>query len=267
MWLQRERNDDVIWCDWKLGGHLELNAILFQSWSKRRSNPKLPSIIATNISRSSPHTTSWFTEVRHQHLKTTLQGLLSHVHILIVSKSNLKLQVFGLFSRLVRTLIIKKSSSEEPANSTSIHRVRNGGNIVLLFHPSPKNIAKRSRSPSWKPGEERSKYQRCRTRRTNFIGACADEMPLCWCKRGVTIEYLILSHKLRCYTGISGSEKSHNKTREKTSYFPTCVDIANQLTRHSPLAPLGVIGFHRASLKSLRVCKFTLLAFSIFVAS
>ena len=28
-----------------------------------------------------------------------------------------------------------------------------------------------------------------------------------------------------------------------------------------------VIGFHRASLKSLRVCKFTLLAFSIFVAS
>ena len=159
MWLQRERNDDVIWCDWKLGGHLELNAILFQSWSKRRSNPKLPSIIAKNISRSSPHTTSWFTEVRHQHLKTTLQGLLSHVHILIVSKSNLKLQVFGLFSRLVRTLIIKKSSSEEPANSTSIHRGRNGGNIVILFHPSPKNIAKRSRSPSWKPGEGRSKYQ------------------------------------------------------------------------------------------------------------
>ena len=242
MWLQRERNDDVIWCDWKLGGHLELNAILFQSWSKRRSNPKLPSIIATNISRSSPHTTSWFTEVRHQHLKTTLQGLLSHVHILIVSKSNLKLQVFGLFSRLVRTLIIKKSSSEEPANSTSIHRGRNGGNIVILFHPSPKNIAKKESIAQLKTrGRALKISKRCRTRRTNFIGACADEMPLCWCKRGVTVEYLILSHKLRCYTGISGSEKSHNKTREKTLYFPTCVDIANQLTRHSPLAPLGQV--------------------------
>ena len=49
-----------------------------------------------------------------------------------------------------------------------------------------------------------------------------------------------LSHKLRCYTGISGPEKSRNNTSEKISYFFTCVDIANQLlTRHSPLAPLG----------------------------
>ena len=159
IWLQRERNDGVIWCDLKLGGHLELNGNLFQSWSKRRSNSKLPSNIVTNISRSSPHTTSWFTEVRHQHLKTTLQGLLSHVHILIVSKSNLKLQVFGLFLRFVCTLIIKISSSEEPADSTSIHRVRNGGKLVILFHPSPKNVTKRCRSPSWKPEEERRKYQ------------------------------------------------------------------------------------------------------------
>ena len=53
-------------------------------------------------------------------------------------------------------------------------------------------------------------------------------------------EKSFLSHKLRCYTGISGPEKSRNNTREKTSYFFTCVDIANQLlTRHSPLAPLG----------------------------
>ena len=106
-------------------------------------------IILTNISRSSPHTTSWFATVRHQHLKTNLQGLLPRVHILIVSISNLKLPVFGLFSRFVHTLIIKISSSEEPANSTSIHRVRNGGKLVILFHPSPKNITKRCRSPSW----------------------------------------------------------------------------------------------------------------------
>ena len=49
-------------------------------------------------------------------------------------------------------------------------------------------------------------------------------------------EYLnksFLLHKLRCYTGISGSEKSRNNTREKISYFFTSVDIANQLlTRH-----------------------------------
>ena len=33
-----------------------------------------------------------------------------------------------------------------------------------------------------------------------------------------------------------------NKTREKISYFFTCVDIADQLlTRHSPLAPLGQV--------------------------
>ena len=51
-----------------------------------------------------------------------------------------------------------------------------------------------------------------------------------------------LSHKLWCYTGISGLEKSRNNTREKISYFFTCVDIANQLlTRHSPLAPLGQV--------------------------
>ena len=51
-----------------------------------------------------------------------------------------------------------------------------------------------------------------------------------------------LSHKLRCYTGISGSENSRNNTREKISYFFTCVDIANQLLqRHSPLASLGQV--------------------------
>ena len=76
-----------------------------------------------------------------------------------MSKSNLKLQVFGLFSRFVGTLIIKISSSGEPANSRSIHRVRNGGKLVILFHPSPKNITERCRSLSWKPAKARWKYQ------------------------------------------------------------------------------------------------------------
>ena len=180
MWLQRERKDDVIRSDLKLGSHLELNAILFQSWSKIRSNSKLPSIIVTNISRSSPHTTSWFAAVRHQHLKTNLQGLLPRVHILIVSKSNLKLKVFGLFSRFVRTLIIKISSSEEPANSTSIHRVRNDGKLVIRFHPSPKKYYKKVSIAQLKTHGRALKISNWRqTRRTNFIGACADEMPLC----------------------------------------------------------------------------------------
>ena len=144
---------------WSLGATSNLTQFCFKVEVKIRSNAKLPSIIVTNISRLSPHTTSWFTKARHQHLKTNLQGLLSHVHILVVSESNLKLQVFSLFSRFVRTLIIKISSSEKPANSTSIHRVRNDGKLVILFHLSPKNIIKRWRSPSWKPAEEHWKYQ------------------------------------------------------------------------------------------------------------
>ena len=50
---------------------------------------------------------------------------------------------------------------------------------------------------------------------------------------------LLLSHELWCYTGICGSEKSRNNTREKISYSFTCVDIANQ--PHLPLAPLDQV--------------------------
>ena len=178
MWLQRERKDDVIWSDLKLGGHLELNAILFQTWSKLRSRSKLTSFIGSNISRSSSNTTLWFLQVKHRHLKTNLQGLLSHLHILIFSKSNLKLQVFGLFSCFVRTLIIKISSSEGPANTTSIHRVRNIGILVIFFHPSPKSIIKKCRSPSWKPAEARWTYHNGAERaEQNSTGACAAKCP------------------------------------------------------------------------------------------
>ena len=142
MWLQRERKDDVIWSDFKLGGHLELNAILFQSRSKVKSRSKLTSFIGPNISRSSSHTTLWFLQVKHQHLKTNIQVLLSHLHILIFSKSNLKLQVFGLFSCFVRTLIIKISSSEGPANTTSIHRVRILAYLSFSFIPLQKILQK-----------------------------------------------------------------------------------------------------------------------------
>ena len=56
------------------------------------------------------------------------------------------------------------------------------------------------------------------------------------------MNYNFLSHKLRCYTGISGPKKSRNNTRGKILYFFTCVDTANQLLiRHSPSAPLGQV--------------------------
>ena len=73
-------------------------------------------------------------------------------------------------------------------------------------------------------------------RRYEFYGCVARKISLS------SIQSKYLSHKLRCYTRISGPEKSRNNTREKISYFFTCVDIANQLlTRHSPLAPLGQV--------------------------
>ena len=71
---------------------------------------------------------------------TNLQGLLSHVHILIFSKSNLKLKVFRIFSRFLPSSIIKTSLSEEPANTMSIHRVGNVGKLVILFHPCQKML-------------------------------------------------------------------------------------------------------------------------------
>ena len=118
------------------------------------------------------------------------------MHILIVSKSNLKLQVFGLFSRFVRTLIIKISSSEEPANSTSIHRVRNGDKLFILFHPSPKNIRKVSiaQLKTRKGAPKISKWRR--TCRTNFLGA--QNVPLLGTGKWSTISALPLLRPSGC---------------------------------------------------------------------
>ena len=96
--------------------------------------------------------------------------------MLIFSKPNLKLQVFGLFSRFVRTLNIEISSSEGPANTTSIHKVRNIGKLVILLHPSPKNKTKRCRSPRWKPAEAGWEYDAARAEQ-NSTGACATKCP------------------------------------------------------------------------------------------
>ena len=52
---------------------------------------------------------------------------------------------------------------------------------------------------------------------------------------------LYLSHKLRCYTGISGPEKSRNNTRKKISYFFTLVDIPNQLAASGANPPVSSV--------------------------
>ena len=104
------------------------------------------------------------------------------MHILIVSKSNLKLQVFGLFSRFVRTLIIKISSSEEPANSTSIHRVRNGGKFVNLsysFIPLQK-ISQRGVDRSVENPQKRAENTKMAPNAPNkFFWRIRNKMPLC----------------------------------------------------------------------------------------
>ena len=78
------------------------------------------------------------------------------MHILIVSKSNLKLEVFGLFSRFVRTLIFKISSSDQktPWVSTELGMVLN---LAYSFIPLKKIWQKRWRTrrsalktPEWR---------------------------------------------------------------------------------------------------------------------
>ena len=131
------------------------------------------------------------------------------MHILIVSKSNLKLQVFGLFSRFVRTLIIKISSSEEPANSTSIHRVRNGGKLVILFHPFPKSITERCRSLSWKPAKARWKYQNGAERAEQiFLAHAQQNAPLLELTTIFSAYNTTLSEvTLLCWTNLTQSER------------------------------------------------------------
>ena len=76
--------------------------------------------------------------------------------------SHLKLQVLGIFSRFVRTFIIKISSTEEPLNTMNIHIVRNVGELVILLHSSSKNITKRCRLSSWNLAETRRKLNKWR---------------------------------------------------------------------------------------------------------
>ena len=76
----------------------------------------------------------------------------------------------------------------------------------------------------------------------NFVGKWKGYLDLKKINTCTCVNTFYHIYKLWCYTGISGSEKSHNNTHEKTSYFFTCVDTANQLlTCHLPLAPLSQV--------------------------
>ena len=103
--------------------------------------------------------------------------MLSHLHILIFSKSNLKLHVFWLFPCFVRTLIIKISSSGGPANTTSTHRVSSWYTWHFLSSLSKKYYKKvsithlKTRRSALKVSQWR------RTRRTKSTGACAAKYP------------------------------------------------------------------------------------------
>ena len=127
MWLQRERKDDVIRSDLELGSHLELNAILFQSWSKIRSNSKLPSIIITNISQSSPHTTSWFTEdINILRLTFKVCSLMCTSWSSVNQISNFKFSAFFRFLFALWSLKYTHPKSQQtPRVSTELEMVVN----------------------------------------------------------------------------------------------------------------------------------------------
>ena len=78
------------------------------------------------------------------------------MRISIFNKSNLKLIVFGLFWRFVRTLIIKICPSQEPTNITSIHRVRNVGKLVTIFYPLQKLLHKGVEQDTRRPTHKHS---------------------------------------------------------------------------------------------------------------
>ena len=124
-WLQRERKDDVIWSDLKLGSHLELYRTLFQSWSKIRSNYKLPFIIITNISRSSPHTTSRFIEVEINILRLTLKicSLICTSRSWVRQISNFKFSAF--FRVLFALKMAHPKNQKTPRVSTELEMVVN----------------------------------------------------------------------------------------------------------------------------------------------
>ena len=78
------------------------------------------------------------------------------MRISILNKSNLKLIVFGLFWRFVRTLIIKICPSQEPTNITSIHWVRNVGKLVTIFYPLQKLLHKGVEQDTRRPTHKHS---------------------------------------------------------------------------------------------------------------
>ena len=180
MGLQRERREDVIWSDLKLGGHLELNVILFQSWSKIRSNCKLPSIIVTNFSRSPPHTTSWFIEVRNQHLRLTFKvcSLMCTSWSSANQISNFK---FSAFFRVLFALWSLKyphpKSQQTPRVSTELEMVVNlSYSFILLQNVSQKgvdrsveNLQKRAENIKMAPNAP-----------SRFSWRMRNQMPLCY---------------------------------------------------------------------------------------
>ena len=101
------------------------------------------------------------------------------MHILIFRKQNLKLQNFSLFPRFVRALSSKVSSSEEPANTMSIYRVRNGDELGMFFHPFSKIMRKSGHSLVENPRKRAEKTMALNGQNLNWSRACVHKTPLC----------------------------------------------------------------------------------------
>ena len=100
---------------------------------------------------------------------------------------NFALYTFGLtrwlyeplWSRSVRTLINQISSSQAPANTTSIHSVRDVCKLVIVFHLSWKNLSKSVDRPV---ENARKRAQDCIWRRTgNLLIPLAHAQTKCLC--------------------------------------------------------------------------------------
>ena len=180
MWLQRERKDDVIWSDLKLGGHFELNAILFQSWSKIRSRSKLTSVIGSNISPSSSHTTLWLLQVNHQHLRTNLQGLLSVICTSWSSVNQISNFKFSGFFRVLFALWTLKyphpREQQTPRVSTQLEILVN---LSFSCIPLQKILQKGVDRLVENPRKRAWIFKWRRTRRTKFYWRMRNKMPLC----------------------------------------------------------------------------------------
>ena len=134
-------------CEYK---EKEKTILFIVIWS---SNCKLPSIIVTNISRS------------------------SHVHIVIVSKSISNFKFSSYFRVLFALWSLKYPHPKSQQTSRVPAEFEMAVNLSYSFIPFQKHDKKVSIAQFKTRGSALKISWRCRTRRTNLMSACATECP------------------------------------------------------------------------------------------